>query len=179
MFAGFGIKKARELIAMFRTDAKIFVAYEDAGSFAAVSGIGGKEKVDAFSFSGFWNEQSWGNAVTAANQADVIIVSLSGQANLPVPVRRWMENLPDYKHENHNALVVMFGNEAADRTKQNVLISFFQQIAESHGLDFVCHGGEAKNISIRPETSEPAKPVKIHHAERLQAPPLLAIPAAG
>lgn len=87
---------------MLKASSKVFIAYEDSDSFSAISKVAvlpeampqipNKEEMDAVNFSGFWAEQSWGNAVMAATTADVIIVSLSGRMDLPVPVRRWMES---------------------------------------------------------------------------------------
>ena len=82
---------------MLKADAKIFVAYEDPQSFSAISHFDGlpekaaqiaiDDKVHSFSFSGFWKEQLWSDAVTAATRAEIIVVSLSGQMDLPGTTR--------------------------------------------------------------------------------------------
>jgi hypothetical protein len=148
---------------MLKTDSKIFVAYEDADSFSAIPKFHGfpeampqipnQEEMDTVVFSEFWTEKSWANAVTAVTGADMIIVSLSGRADLPVPVQRWMESWPNYEPASHPTLVVVFGTELTEDSRQNVLISYFQKIAENHGLDFLCNCEGAKSL---PAHSEPS-----------------------
>lgn len=177
---------------MLKADSKIFVAYEDSDSFSAVSRcdviredmpqISDKEKTDAVNFSEFWAEKSWGNAVAAATTAGMIIVSLSGHTDLPVPVRRWMESWPNYEQTSHPTLVVVFGTEPTNEERQNVLLSYFQQIAENHGLDFLCNcdsANSAKNFPANPESLEQTKPIEMPRAEQYQAVDLLALPKAA
>jgi len=138
------------------SNTKIITAYEDSKCFAEIGkcadlleftgGIPAPEESNAIDFSRFWTEQTWGTAVMASLTVNLIIVSLSGRADLPMPVQRWMESLPHYEPVNHPALVVVFGGEEACVPKQNALISYFQQIAESHGLDFFCN-------RLEPQTS--------------------------
>ncbi len=161
---------------MLKADSKIFVAYEDPNSFSAISKFNGFPEVmpkipnpegsDAIDFSHFWTEKSWGDAVTAVSEADVIIVSLSGHADLPIPVRRWMETWPHYKQAHHTTLLVVFAAEPTNASKQNVLISYFQQIAENHGLDFLCNCDGAKTLPTHSLPSERAAHVDISHPER-------------
>jgi hypothetical protein len=156
---------------MLRADSKIFIAYEDPGSFSAISKFDGfpevmpkipnPESSEAIDFSHFWTEESWGNAVTAVTRADVIIVSLSGQSDLPVPVRRWMETWPHYKQAHQTTLLVVFATEINNASKQNVLISYFQQVAEKHGLDFLCNCECAKALPTRLQSSKRADPVDV------------------
>ena len=138
------------------SNTKIITAYEDSKCFAEIGkcadlleftgGIPAPEESNAIDFSRFWTEQTWGTAVTASQTANVIIVSLSGRTDLPMPVQRWIESLPNYEPMNHPALVVVFGGDEANVQKQNDLISFFQQIAESHGLNFFCNRIEPQTL---------------------------------
>jgi hypothetical protein len=100
----------------------------------------------AIDFSLFWQAQSWGEAVTAAISADIIVVSLSGRADLPVPVQRWMESWPHYGQPSHTTLVVVMENGP----KQDTLRSYFQKTAELHGLEFICSRIEAPKLSSQP-----------------------------
>jgi hypothetical protein len=175
---------------MFKAGSKILIAYEDSDSFSAISRldviredmpqIPKREKMDTVNFSEFWAEKSWGKAVAAATTADMIIVSLSGHMDLPVPVRRWMESWPNYEQASHITLVVVFGTEPADGIRQSVLFSYFQRIAENHGLDFLCNCDGAKNVPASPESLAeslaPAKPIEMPRAERYHAAGLLALP---
>jgi hypothetical protein len=149
---------------MLKTDSKIFVAYEDSDSFSVIPKfngfpeamplIPGQDEMDTVIFSEFWTEKSWANAVTAVTRADVIIVSLSGRADLPVPVQRWMESWPNYEPASHPTLVVVFGTGLTEDSRQSVLISYFQKIAESHGLEFLCNCDAAKSLPADSEHSE-------------------------
>jgi hypothetical protein len=173
---------------MPKASSKIFIAYENSDSFSAVSKFDGfpasqisdPAATETVSFSGFWQEQSWGHAVTAANGVDMIIVSLSGHEDLPAPVRRWMENLPAYEQHNHNTLVVLLGNDPADGSRQNGLISYFQEIAANHGLDFLCRCDGVKNFQPSAPALEPPVQREIVRnsfpAERPQAFDLLTAP---
>jgi hypothetical protein len=162
-----------------KADSKIFVACEDSDSFSAISKLDVfpgampqiTDKEETIVFSEFWAEKSWANAVTAVTGANIIIVSLSGHADLPVPVRRWMDAWPNYDHASHTTLVVVFGAEPADSSRQNVLISYFQKIAENHGLDFLCNCDTAKNVPAHPESLERAHQIEIPHAASLHALP--------
>jgi hypothetical protein len=174
---------------MLKAGSKIFVAYENSDSFSAISRfdvihgdmpqIPDKEKMETVNFSEFWAEKSWGNAVAAATTAHMIIVSLSGHMDLPVPVRRWMESWPNYEQASHITLVVVFGADSTDGIRQNDLLSYFQQIAVNHGLDFLCNCSDAKNFPANPEPLEPAKPMEMPRAERYQTTDLLALPRAA
>lgn len=93
----------------------------------------------AVDFSHFWTEKSWQNAVTAARGADVIVITLSGSAELPMPVQRWAENWPYRQSTDHTTLVVNFAYKDSECPKQAALMAFFQQIAGLHGLEFICH----------------------------------------
>ncbi len=177
---------------MLKADSKFLVAYEDSDSFSAISRsdafpqnipeIPG-EKIDTVNFSEFWAEKSWGNAVAAATTANMIIVSLSGHMDLPIPVRRWMESWPNYEQASHITLVVVFGTEPTDGIRQNVLLPYFKRIAENHGLDFLCHCDGTKNFPASRESSaeslEEAKPMEMPRAERNQTADLPALPRAA
>jgi hypothetical protein len=174
---------------MLKAESKIFIAYEDSDSFSEISRfdafpenmprIPNKEERDTVNFSEFWAEKSWGQAAAAATTADLIIVSLSGRSDLPVPVQRWMESWPNYEQASHTTLVVVFGTEPTDGSRQNVLISYFQQIAKNHGLDFLCNCDGAKNFPTHPESSEQASQREMPRAERYQGFNLLAAPKAA
>jgi hypothetical protein len=182
-------KKRYSFIAMSRADSKIFIAYEDSGSFSAiskfesflgaVSPIPNREKTDVLNFSEFWAEESWARAVTAVTRADMIIVSLSGSMDLPVPVRRWMEAWPNYEQVNHVTLVVVFKDELTDGVRQNVLISYFQEVAKNHGLDFLCPCDRAKTLPVTPESLPPSDTTRMARAEPYSAFDLLAAPKAA
>jgi hypothetical protein len=162
-----------------KADSKIFVACEDSDSFSAISKLDVfpgtmpqiPDKEETIVFSEFWAEKSWANAVAAVTGASIIIVSLSGHADLPVPVRRWMDAWPNYDHASHTTLVVVFGTEPTDSSRQNVLISYFQKIAENHGLDFLCNCDRAKTLPAIPESPEPARAVEMPRAVNLLALP--------
>jgi hypothetical protein len=185
-----------------KANSTIFVAYEDSDSLSAVSkcdvfpgamppipareeteaDAGTRASARALDFTHFWAEKSWANAVEAVNGADVIVVSLSGRADLPVPVRRWMESWPHYEQASHTTLVVVFGTESTEDSRQNVLISYFQQIAQSHGLDFLCNCQifeSAKTLPVTPEAPEPVPTVERPRAERFQPFNLLGAPKAA
>jgi hypothetical protein len=172
---------------MTKTDSKILIAYEDSESFSAISDleifpdsmpqISNLEATDCLSFPQLWEEQSWGNAVKTATGADVIIVSLSGHADLPVPVKRWMDTWPKHERKEHITLLVIFGTGQKEDSKQNALISYFQQIAAEHGLDFRCHCIGAKDLAaslLSPEKA--ATPIDFAQPEHYQdfTPPAVA-----
>lgn len=90
-------------------------------------------------FSHFWREQSWENAVVAAQGADLIVVTLSGSTELPMPVKRWVENWPYRQPSAPGTLVVVFASKGPKCPKQEALTAFFQQIAGQHGLEFICN----------------------------------------
>lgn len=174
---------------MFKANAKIFIAYEDAGSFAAISQVAvvsenmpqipHHEEMDAVNFSEFWAEQTWDTAVQAVAGVETIIFSLSGLMDLPVPVRRWVETWPKFERIHHASLVVVFQNEPVDGSKQKALISYFQQIAENHGLDFAWHCCGAKHFPVHPQSAEPVNKMEMPMVEQYQAPNLLALPKAA
>jgi|HubBroStandDraft_5_1064220.scaffolds.fasta_scaffold246340_2 hypothetical protein len=168
-------------------DSKILIAYEDSASFSAIAElevfpesmrqISNKVAADSLSFSEFWAEQSWGNAVKTAVCANMIIVSLSGQTELPVPVKRWMDTWPKHERKEHITLLVIFGTEQKEDSKQNALISYFQQIAADHGLDFRCHCNSAKNFAAGlPSPEKAATPIDFSQPEHYQdfTPPVVA-----
>lgn len=174
---------------MSKAGSKILIAYEDIESFSALSQfevfpgsmhrISNNEATDSVSFSQFWMEQSWGNAVKTATGAEIIVVSLSGHMELPVPVKRWMESWPNHEQEEHVTLVVVFGADEKDEPRRDVLISYFQRIAEDHGLVFHCHRNGVKTLAINPRISEEAKDIPISHMEPHQDFKLLAVANAA
>jgi hypothetical protein len=168
---------------MLNSNSKFIVACENTASFAGIPAvfpenlprIPNREEMDTVNFSEFWDERSWGNAVTAATTAHIIIVSLSGRMDLPIPVRRWMESWPNYEPQNHPTLIVVIENEEAEASKQNVLISYFQKIAENHGMGFLCHCDKAKEFARDPQSLE--QPMEIPHTRRYQDFNVLALPS--
>jgi hypothetical protein len=174
---------------MSKIDSKIFIAYEDSGSFSAISElevlpesmrrISDKESADSVSFSQFWMEDSWGNAVQTAICANLIIVSLSGQTELPVPVKRWMDTWPKHERKEHITLLVIFGAELKEDSKQNALISYFKQIATEHGLDFRCHCNGAKDFAADLEPSEKTSQMDFAQSEGYQDHTSPAVAAAS
>ena len=141
---------------------KIFTVYESPGGFAEISeleslfeampGIETEEQmeVEAVDFADFWTEQAWEDAVVAANSADLIVVSLSGGAELPMPVQRWMETWPCARLADQKTLVVVFTAERSGCPKQAALTVHFQKIAERHGLEFICnHAGTPEPADLR------------------------------
>lgn len=187
LFARGGTKKAKGFIAMLNSNSKFIVACEGAASFAGIPAvlpegmhrIPSKEEMDTVDFSEFWNEQSWAKAVTAATTADIIIVSVSGRMDLPIPVRRWMESWPNYEQQNHPTLVVVIENEETEGSKQNVLVSYFQKIAEDHGMGFLCHCDSAKEFVKEPQPLEQVNQMEMPQPERHQDFNLLAMPKAA
>src|ERR1700688_4016688 len=94
---------------------RVFTAFENIQSRAGGSEFEGllarfpvKTDNTMFDFSLFWKEHSWAHAVKAATKADIIIVSVSGHVDLPVPVKRWMESWPRFDPANQIALVIVF-----------------------------------------------------------------------
>jgi hypothetical protein len=160
---------------MFKTDSRIFIAYEDSESFSAISRsdiLPGtmpqqpeRERMDSVGFPAFWVEKSWKDAVTAVIAADMIIISLSGRGDLPVPVQRWMDTWPLYKRASHTTLVVFFGTEAPEGSRRDALTTYFQQVAETHGLDFQCSRAGAKPTSRDPQPLERADQMSEHYSE--------------
>jgi hypothetical protein len=128
---------------------KILTVYEDSESFAEISKCAAlpqsvtpaaiQADANSIDFLRFWTEESWKDAVAMAMTADVIIVSLSGRSDLPVPVKRWMECWPRHQRAKHDALVVVVGRGERDCPRQKALVSYFRQIAAAHGLDFFCN----------------------------------------
>lgn len=152
---------------MAGSNSKIVTVYEGSESSIELSRLEGllesigcipaHEGVNNIDFARFWMEESWGAAVTAATTADVIIVFLSGQSDLPVPVQRWVDAWPQFEQAHHHSLVIVFGNERSNPSKQNTLISYFQNAAESHGLDFFCNCVDAPGLSRLPGTLKAAE----------------------
>jgi hypothetical protein len=167
---------------MLNSNSKFIVACEDAASFAGIPEgmprIPKKEEMDTVNFSEFWNEQSWGKAVTAATTADIIIVSLSGRMDLPIPVRRWMESWPNYEQLNHPTLIVVIESQEVEDSRQNALISYFQKVAENHGMGFLCHCDVAKEFAKVPQSLEQGNQVEMP-TQRYEDFDLLALPKAA
>lgn len=156
---GRGIEKAN-FIFMLKTGRKIFAAYESGGALPEISELENlfearmaseeQAEVSAVDFAQFWTEQSWRNAVGMANSADLIVVSLSGDAELPMPVQRWMETWTYNQHVNQKALAVVFTAKDPQCPKRAALVARFQQIAELHGLEFICnHTGAPEPTDVR------------------------------
>jgi hypothetical protein len=136
---------------MLKKGRKIFTAYESGEALPEISELESlfeamprmatveQAEVTSVDFAHFWTEQSWKNAVAVANSADLIVVSLSGGAELPMPVQRWMETWPYYQHVNQRTLAVVFTAKDPRCPKRAALVARFQQIAELHGLEFVCN----------------------------------------
>ncbi|HEV2693915.1 MAG TPA: hypothetical protein VG347_13560, partial [Verrucomicrobiae bacterium] len=127
---------------------KVFTAFESTqcrAGRAEFDGVLARISVQAdntqLDFSHFWQEQSWTTAVHAATEADIIVVSLSGRVDLPVPVKRWMETWPQHGRANQAALVVVFESGREELPAQNDLITYCQKLAEQHGLSFFCNRG--------------------------------------
>jgi hypothetical protein len=97
-------------------------------------------------FSLFNHDLSWEAAVKEAGVADAIIISISGAAELPVPIQRWMESWKERVLPNETALIIVFGPESPNPGKERDLLGYFQTMAAKHGLDFFCNRSGYKGL---------------------------------
>jgi hypothetical protein len=113
----------------------------------------GNRQIIDLDFGHFWTEQFWENALIDANNADLIVISLSGGSDLPIPVQRWMEAWPHYQLSDKKRLMVVFTAEEAKCPKRAALIAYFRKVASLHGLEFINDPVSTNPVSTRRATA--------------------------
>jgi alpha-L-fucosidase len=77
------------------------------------------------------------DAATAAKQADLMIVSVSGRTELPGSVRAWLDMWLELLDDEHPALVAFFNTAASP--KMPSIRAYLSTIAERAGIAFFLH----------------------------------------
>lgn len=75
--------------------------------------------------------------------ADVIILSVHGQAGVPRAVRDWLERRLRYKQDRPYALGVLLDAEGAAQGSENPVVAYCMKIAAGAGADLFCGFSDA------------------------------------
>ena len=76
-------------------------------------------------------------AASAARKADVVILSVSGRAELPVTIRAWLDLWLWLLDKEHPALVALFESSASRNIPS--IRAYLSNIARRDGIDFFPH----------------------------------------
>ncbi|HWI56317.1 MAG TPA: hypothetical protein VNZ22_03770 [Bacillota bacterium] len=84
-----------------------------------------------------WHEQ----AVKAASEADIILVSLHGHRALPEAIFRWLHQWLVQKLKEPTALVISLDSSAKELAATNQFLSALGELAKPAGVDLFTHSG--------------------------------------
>jgi hypothetical protein len=147
------------MMAPFKPTFKLFIACEDqAAYFQArkvqdqVQALCGNEIKISHSFWSFalLRQQALRKeAALEAAEADMIIISLGENNELPPHVKALLESLPARSQASQAALVSLIGTNTEIDENPEVPITYLRQIAENCSLDFFCNkdGWERLDLS--------------------------------
>jgi hypothetical protein len=78
----------------------------------------------------------WDLAVQVAAKADVVILSLRGDAELPAEIREWIETWSRLTADNNPALVVLV--DRLQTSKTCATVAYLEEVADKAGIDLFC-----------------------------------------
>jgi hypothetical protein len=138
-----------ELMALPKPTFKIFIACENHAAFFQARRV--QRQVEAWcgndveikrvfwSFALLRNEELRGHAVREATEAEMIVISLLGNHELPPHVKRWVESWPARSQAGEAALVTLVGPEQGMPEESQAEVMYLRGIAKSRRLDFFCN----------------------------------------
>jgi hypothetical protein len=147
---------------------KVFIACENQGAFFQAQGVPQQVAAlcgDDFEISRvFWNfallrnEELRGHASRDAADAQMIVISLRGNHELPHHVKRWVESWPARAQAGQTALVTLVAPEQETWAESQADVAYLREMAEGRRMDFFCNrdGGEQMEFSkpISPRLKE-------------------------
>jgi hypothetical protein len=101
-----------------------------------------------WSFALLRHEQLRAYAISEAANAEMVIISLHGSAELPSHVKTFLGNLSGRSQAGQGALVLLLGARTADHADRQSLIGFLREIAEKRSLDFFCNRDDWPNLDL-------------------------------
>jgi hypothetical protein len=137
---------------------KYFIACEDNAALVRAKKV--QDQVEAlcdgeievsrlvWNFAFLRHEQLRKFAVTEASGAEMIVVSLRAGSELPPHVKLWMESLPVRPQPGRAAFVALIGSKMEGWPKRCPHVAYFQQVAESRGLDFFCNQDDWDRLAL-------------------------------
>jgi hypothetical protein len=141
-----------------KPDFKIFVACENQAALYQARQV--RDQVESlckeeFEVStAFWNFALFrsgslrARAVLEAADAEVIVISLGGDNDLPEHAQAWMESLPVRREAGQAVLVAVIAGEEEPTMRQRSQIAYLREIATSRGLEFLCNHAAAEPADI-------------------------------
>jgi hypothetical protein len=81
----------------------------------------------------------WEFSQPVVAKADVVILSLRGDAELPAEIREWIETWSQLVVDNDPALVLLVDRHQASKTC--VVVDYLQGVANKLGIDFFAEAG--------------------------------------
>ena len=149
---------APRMIAPFKPTFRLFIACEDQTAFAEATKVQrlvevlcGKEiniSRMLWNFSLLRQKQLREYALMEAAEAEMIIISVHANTELPPHVKCLMESLPVRSQTGQAALVTMIRQEQETWIEFEPLVSYLRQIAESRGLDFFCNHDHWESLNL-------------------------------
>jgi hypothetical protein len=144
----------REIRAQFKPSFKIFIACEDQAALVQARKV--QRQLEALCGDEiiitpkFWNfalmrhEALREFAVQEAARADMIVISLRPDSEIPDHVKSWMDSLPVRPEAGRAALIALIGRGQERAVTLHPHVPYLRQIAERRGLDFFCNlnGGQ-------------------------------------
>ena len=92
--------------------------------------------LDLWSFQVLSIQKIGHSAALVAAQADVVLLSLCGDAELPAEIREWIETWSQLIAGNDPALVLLVDRHQTSKTC--VAVDYLQGVANKLGIDFFC-----------------------------------------
>jgi hypothetical protein len=151
----------------FKPTFKLFIACESQAAFFQAKKVenqigalyGGEINISRvfWSFSLLRYQQLRNHAAMEAAEAQMIIISIEGNNELPPQVKCLLGNLPSRTQAGQAALVTLIGPERSllKRTAQHPDLAYLRQIAESRGLDFFCNQEGWEHLDFPPSAFRP------------------------
>jgi hypothetical protein len=113
-------------------------------------------------------------AASQAAEADVVVVSAHGRADLPSEVKQWLQLWLDFRKGNgHPVLIVSMDRERGEQTGEARILASLRTMVESAGVDLIPHYSELKNDLERSADRawNPADPTKPLFADQSKPRP--------
>jgi hypothetical protein len=153
---------------LFKPAFKLFIACEDHAALSQARKVqrqvqalcGGEVEIAPvfWSFSLLRSPELRIHAAREIAAAEMIIVALDENGELPAHVKDLLESLPALPQSGQPALVALIGQGAKSTGQLNTSVPYLRGIARHHGLDFFCNRDDWERLG-----APVAKPAAVIH----------------
>jgi hypothetical protein len=132
-----------------------------------------KLNTDIWQFEALLQAEFRAGAASRIREANLIMISATGAAELPGPVKHWMESTLSRRADQEAAIVALLDGGPADQSELPPLGSYLQELAAKSGMVFFCNNGTGRP-QIAAVNEPTAAPFRVEGEEDFAMPEAVA-----